>query len=62
LPADQAEWCMQRMKSYTAADSVPGAFDYKTFSSALYGESDYFFSLRLPQKGNFAFFCVKTFF
>ncbi|CAF4706950.1 unnamed protein product, partial [Rotaria sp. Silwood1] len=40
LPADQAEWCIQRMKPYTGADSVPGAYDYKTFSSALYGESD----------------------
>ncbi|UJR15494.1 hypothetical protein I4U23_002437 [Adineta vaga] len=40
LPADQATWCIQRMKPYTGADSVPGAYDYKTFSSALYGESD----------------------
>lgn len=40
LPAEQANWCMQRMKAYTGADSVPGAYDYKTFSSALYGESD----------------------
>jgi len=31
---------MQRMKPYTGADGVPGAYDYKTFSSALYGESD----------------------
>jgi actinin alpha len=28
------------MKPYTGADGVPGAYDYKTFSSALYGESD----------------------
>jgi actinin alpha len=28
------------MKPYTGSDGVPGAFDYKTFSSALYGESD----------------------
>ena len=40
LPADQAGWCMQRMKAYTGADGVPGAYDYKAFSSALYGESD----------------------
>ncbi|CAF1180208.1 unnamed protein product [Adineta ricciae] len=40
LPPEQAEWCMQRMKAYAGADSVPGAYDYKTFSSALYGESD----------------------
>ena len=31
---------MQRMKEYAGADGVPGAYDYKTFSSALYGESD----------------------
>lgn len=40
LPADQAQWCMKRMKPYIGADAVPGSFDYKTFSSALYGESD----------------------
>jgi hypothetical protein len=28
---------MQRMKSYGGSD---GGYDYKTFSSALYGESD----------------------
>ena len=31
---------MQRMKAYTGTDGVAGAYDYKTFSSALYGESD----------------------
>ncbi|CAF4715246.1 unnamed protein product, partial [Rotaria sp. Silwood2] len=40
LPSEQAEWCMRRMKSYTGVDNMPGAYDYKTFSSALYGESD----------------------
>ncbi|CAF2152013.1 unnamed protein product [Rotaria magnacalcarata] len=40
LPPDQAHWCIQRMKPYTGADGVPGSYDYKTFSSALYGESD----------------------
>ncbi|CAF1477539.1 unnamed protein product [Rotaria sordida] len=40
LPANQAEWCIQRMKPYTGVEDVPGAYDYKTFSSALYGESD----------------------
>ena len=28
------------MKTYTGTDNVPEAYDYKTFSSALYGESD----------------------
>ncbi|CAF0792573.1 unnamed protein product [Didymodactylos carnosus] len=40
LPAAQAEYCMQRMKAYQGNDSVPGAYDYKTFATALYGESD----------------------
>ncbi|RKH92462.1 hypothetical protein D7Y04_42635 [Corallococcus sp. AB038B] len=31
---------MQRMKTYTTADGVSDAFDYKSFSSTLYGESD----------------------
>ncbi|XP_048477116.1 alpha-actinin-2-like [Rhincodon typus] len=40
LPPEQAEYCISRMTTYTGADSVPGALDYISFSSALYGESD----------------------
>ena len=40
LPPDQAEYCIQRMAPYTAAGGVPGALDYTSFSTALYGESD----------------------
>lgn len=28
------------MKPYQGADAVPGAYDYQTFSSILYGQSD----------------------
>ncbi|XP_074786927.1 alpha-actinin-4 isoform X10 [Athene noctua] len=40
LPPDQAEYCIARMASYQGSDTVPGALDYKSFSTALYGESD----------------------
>ncbi|XP_045187151.1 alpha-actinin, sarcomeric-like isoform X1 [Mercenaria mercenaria] len=40
LPPDQAEYCIQRMAPYSGRDSVPGALDYMSFSTALYGESD----------------------
>lgn len=40
LPPDQAEYCIQRMAPYTGRDAVPGALDYMSFSTALYGESD----------------------
>ncbi|XP_014748999.1 PREDICTED: alpha-actinin-4-like [Sturnus vulgaris] len=40
LPAAQAEYCIARMAPYAGADAVPGALDYKSFSTALYGESD----------------------
>uniref|UniRef100_H3BE04 Actinin alpha 3 n=1 Tax=Latimeria chalumnae TaxID=7897 RepID=H3BE04_LATCH len=40
LPPEQAEYCITRMTQYTGADSIPGALDYISFSSALYGESD----------------------
>ncbi|XP_078191362.1 alpha-actinin-1 isoform X10 [Callithrix jacchus] len=40
LPPDQAEYCIARMAPYTGPDSVPGALDYMSFSTALYGESD----------------------
>lgn len=40
LPPDQAEYCMARMAPYTGPDAVPGALDYMSFSTALYGESD----------------------
>uniref|UniRef100_A0A8C1WDX7 Actinin, alpha 1 n=1 Tax=Cyprinus carpio TaxID=7962 RepID=A0A8C1WDX7_CYPCA len=40
LPPDQAEYCIARMTPYTGPDAVPGALDYMSFSTALYGESD----------------------
>ncbi|KAM9318267.1 alpha-actinin-4-like isoform 2-T2 [Pholidichthys leucotaenia] len=40
LPPDQAEYCIARMAPYTGPDTVPGALDYMSFSTALYGESD----------------------
>nr|AJG04859.1 alpha actinin [Lumbricus terrestris] len=40
LPPDQAEYCIRRMAPYVGRDSVPGALDYRSFSAALYGESD----------------------
>ncbi|XP_041351424.1 alpha-actinin-like isoform X4 [Gigantopelta aegis] len=40
LPPDQAEYCIQRMAPYSGRDAVPGALDYMSFSTALYGESD----------------------
>ncbi|XP_066508771.1 alpha-actinin-4 isoform X2 [Hoplias malabaricus] len=40
LPPDQAEYCISRMAPYTGPDTVPGALDYMSFSTALYGESD----------------------
>ncbi|KAI7689966.1 hypothetical protein SSS_00102 [Sarcoptes scabiei] len=40
LPSDQAEYCIQRMGQYRGPGTVPGALDYRTFSTALYGESD----------------------
>jgi len=40
LPPDQAEYCISRMAPYTGHDGVPGALDYTSFSTALYGESD----------------------
>ncbi|XP_056445751.1 alpha-actinin-1 [Gadus chalcogrammus] len=40
LPPDQAEYCIARMAPYTGPDGAPGALDYMSFSTALYGESD----------------------
>ncbi|XP_038140816.1 alpha-actinin-4-like isoform X2 [Cyprinodon tularosa] len=40
LPPDQAEYCIARMAPYAGPDAVPGALDYMSFSTALYGESD----------------------
>ncbi|OBS60288.1 hypothetical protein A6R68_08608 [Neotoma lepida] len=40
LPPDQAEYCIARMAPYQGPDAAPGALDYKSFSTALYGESD----------------------
>lgn len=40
LPPDQAEYCILRMPPYKGANATPGALDYRSFSTALYGESD----------------------
>uniref|UniRef100_UPI003AAF1617 alpha-actinin-4 isoform X7 n=1 Tax=Centroberyx gerrardi TaxID=166262 RepID=UPI003AAF1617 len=40
LPPDQAEYCIARMAPYAGPDAAPGALDYMSFSTALYGESD----------------------
>jgi len=40
LPQDQAEYCIKRMRPYQGRDAVSGALDYRSFSAALYGESD----------------------
>lgn len=40
LPPDQAEYCIQRMPPYKGPNAIPGALDYMSFSTALYGESD----------------------
>lgn len=40
LPPDQAEYCIQRMPPFKGPGGVPGALDYMSFSTALYGESD----------------------
>uniref|UniRef100_A0A8D0D3J4 Actinin alpha 4 n=1 Tax=Sander lucioperca TaxID=283035 RepID=A0A8D0D3J4_SANLU len=40
LPPDQAEYCIARMAPYTGPNAIPGALDYMSFSTALYGESD----------------------
>jgi actinin alpha len=40
LPPDQAEYCIQRMTPFKGQGATPGALDYMSFSTALYGESD----------------------
>ncbi|XP_069042493.1 alpha-actinin-4 isoform X1 [Lepisosteus oculatus] len=40
LPPDQAEYCIARMAPYMGPNAIPGALDYMSFSTALYGESD----------------------
>ncbi|XP_074600790.1 alpha actinin isoform X2 [Brevipalpus obovatus] len=40
LPPDQADYCIKRMSPYNGSGTVPGALDYMSFSTALYGESD----------------------
>ena len=40
LPADQAEYCIQRMAPYTGPDAKEGSLDYMSFSTALYGQSE----------------------
>ncbi|XP_022130698.1 alpha-actinin, sarcomeric isoform X1 [Pieris rapae] len=40
LPPDQAEYCVSRMPPYRGPGAPPGALDYMSFSTALYGETD----------------------
>jgi actinin alpha len=40
LPPDQAEYCIKRMAPYHGHGAPPGALDYTSFSTALYGESN----------------------
>ncbi|XP_067392101.1 alpha-actinin-2 isoform X4 [Emydura macquarii macquarii] len=40
LPPEQAQYCIRRMPAFSGPGAVPGALDYTSFSSALYGESD----------------------
>jgi len=40
LAPEQADYCIARMSGYEGPDGVPGALDYTSFSTALYGESD----------------------
>jgi actinin alpha len=40
LPPDQAQYCIERMQPYRSGTDIPGALDYKSFSTSLYGESD----------------------
>ncbi len=51
LPPDQAEYCIARMTPYTGPDAIPGALDYMSFSTALYGESD-LWTVTLPSDTN----------
>uniref|UniRef100_A0A0N5AEH5 Alpha-actinin, sarcomeric n=1 Tax=Syphacia muris TaxID=451379 RepID=A0A0N5AEH5_9BILA len=36
LPADQAEYCIERMSSYKSINGPPGCYDYVAFSHSLY--------------------------
>ncbi|KAG9510304.1 hypothetical protein GZH46_01160, partial [Fragariocoptes setiger] len=40
LPADQAEYCINRMKPFKGVGTLPGALDYTSFATSLYGKSD----------------------
>ncbi|XP_063494026.1 alpha-actinin-4-like [Symphalangus syndactylus] len=40
LPPNQAEYCIACMVPYQGPEAVPGALDYKSSSTALYGESN----------------------
>jgi Ca2+ insensitive EF hand len=40
MTPEYAEYCIAHMKIYNGPDAPPGALDYTTFSTALYGESD----------------------
>ncbi|XP_038670297.1 alpha-actinin-2-like isoform X2 [Scyliorhinus canicula] len=40
LPSEQAEYCIASMPPYRGPEAIPGALDYASFSTALYGESD----------------------
>ncbi|XP_041468559.1 alpha-actinin-like isoform X2 [Lytechinus variegatus] len=40
LPPEQAEYCIQRMRPFVGTGAAPGALDYMSFSSSLYGQSE----------------------
>ncbi|XP_011684038.1 alpha-actinin isoform X2 [Strongylocentrotus purpuratus] len=40
LPPEQAEYCIARMAPFNGTGAAPGALDYMSFSSALYGQSE----------------------
>uniref|UniRef100_A0A674IPZ1 Actinin alpha 1 n=1 Tax=Terrapene triunguis TaxID=2587831 RepID=A0A674IPZ1_9SAUR len=50
LPPDQAEYCIARMAPYSGPDAVPGALDYMSFSTALYGESIFLHQIKTKRK------------
>lgn len=40
LPTDQAEYCINKMKSFKGATGISGALDYTSFATSLYGDSN----------------------
>ncbi|VDM98970.1 unnamed protein product [Thelazia callipaeda] len=38
LPADQAEYCIKKMKHFQASNAPPGSYNYVSFSRSLYNQ------------------------